>query len=366
MKPLLLLRDAWSMAVANKTTTLLVALVLAATSLVTITTVGRSAAAMDTLHDRLESAGSRTLVIRDIDNNNYVTATVADLVSSISATQGVTTTTRAIDLVNGALGSGGTVVGAWGIREGMQDAVTLTSGRWPQPGEALISESARERLQLDGAGGWVQAASHRTQLSLSVVGTYAAKDHVSDITDGIVFPAASNEPVSTIFIVLDGPEAARSVQAAVVGIIAPRELADLRIESPISAAELQSQLVGDLANYSGSLLAGLLLGGGFLAGIVCFADTLVSRRDIGRRRALGATRSAIVQLIVLRILIAAGGGLFIGLLTGWLASRWLGFHVPPSFAAGLAVLSLLIAGAFATAPAVYASRQDPLRELRTP
>ena len=52
------------------------------------------------------------------------------------------------DAVNGRIGPGGQLITTWPIVGGTSGAVTLVRGRWPQPGEALVSATARERAGL--------------------------------------------------------------------------------------------------------------------------------------------------------------------------------------------------------------------------
>lgn len=61
------------------------------------------------------------------------------------------------------------------------------------------------------------------------------------------------------------------------------------VESPTGLAELTQAVGGQLAGYGRSLLLLILGVGAFFVGTVVLSDILIRRRDLGRRRTLGAT-----------------------------------------------------------------------------
>lgn len=119
--------------------------------------------------------------------------------------------------------------------------------------------------------------------------------------------------------------------------------------------------VGAIAGIS------LLVGG---IGIMNIMLVSVTERikEIGLRKALGATPKDIAyQFIIEAILISVGGGL-IGLLFGWLASLGARSFVRtevPLWAVVLAVgFSVLVGLVFGSYPAIKASKKDPIESLR--
>ncbi|WP_318152897.1 FtsX-like permease family protein [Microbacterium helvum] len=90
------------------------------------------------------------------------------------------------------------------------------------------------------------------------------------------------------------------------------------------------------------------------------------RNDLGRRRALGMSRHALVAFIVVRTGVAALAGGLIGVLAGTVALALLGTAVPPLFVAAIGVLAVIAALAASIPPALAAAYSDPVRVLRTP
>ena len=168
--------------------------------------------------------------------------------------------------------------------------------------------------------------------------------------------------------VLTSSEVAQAAQGQVLRLIAPPSPDKVSVISPVSLAQLTEEVSGDLATFGRTLLFGVLGGGAVLVAIIVLADVLVRRKDIGRRRALGSTRGAIVSLVVLRTLVPALLGAALGVALGlWTTNRLGTGALPPwEFTAGTATLALLAAVVAAVPPALYAATRDPARVLRTP
>ena len=100
-----------------------------------------------------------------------------------------------------------------------------------------------------------------------------------------------------------------------------------------------------------------------LGGLNVYGAVTSRRRDFGRRRALGASRSAIVALVVTQTAIVAALGAAVG---SFLIQRWTGSGPDPSFALAVATLVILAALVSAVPPALVAAYRDPVRILRVP
>jgi ABC-type antimicrobial peptide transport system permease subunit len=113
----------------------------------------------------------------------------------------------------------------------------------------------------------------------------------------------------------------------------------------------------------------LLLASVGLYGVLSYAVTR-RRREIGVRLALGATRTAVVGLIVRHGLLLTSTGLAAGFVLAWVATRAMSTMLYgvaatdlATFAAVVAVLTA-VAGAACALPALRASRLDPMEVLR--
>ena len=132
-------------------------------------------------------------------------------------------------------------------------------------------------------------------------------------------------------------------------------------------AEVRSAVRGQLSEFGRNLALGITSITSVLTCSVMILSVMQRRRDFGRRRALGATRSLIAALIVAQ----TGGLSAIGAIAGiGVASTVLmttDAPTPPlDYLAAVAVLAIQVSLVAAIVPAILASRRDPIRELRVP
>lgn len=361
-----LLREALSTAWANKVPTALVVLLVGVMCATTLATVGRTAAAEQQVADRLDAAGSRLLVVTDTRGGELISPAVVDQTHGLSVTERAVGVQIPVDVVNKVVGAGGTRVPAWGVDGDLSEVLTLTAGRWPGPGEALVSADAQVALGMDDPIGAVGVASTTQVGDYSVVGAFEAREPFSQYAAGLVIAAEPGTPSDSLYVVVTDSAAAAVAQSAVIGLVDPPEFDSISVDSPVALAELQAEVAADLGTFGRTLLLGVLGAGALLVAIVVLADVLVRRKDLGRRRALGATRGTIVAMVITRTLLPALLGAGIGTAAGlWAADRFAA--IPPwQFTTGTAILAVLAAIISAVLPALYAATRDPVRVLRTP
>jgi putative ABC transport system permease protein len=241
--------------------------------------------------------------------------------------------------------------------------MTLTAGRWPRPGEALVSAEGQRVLGLAQPVGVVIDRDGREH---PVVGRYAVLPAFEFLQTGVVIAhVPAGKAVRSVYVVVDSAASARTTERAVVAVLAPPDLTSVRVDSPTALADLQRAVGGDLGGYRRGLLLVVQGAGGLLIGVVILAEVLLRRRDLGRRRALGASRPALVLLVVSRTAIAATPGVVVGIAFGTLAAYAWAQPPPPTFGVGTGILTMLAATGAATLPAVLAAWRDPVAVLRT-
>lgn len=367
MNPLSLLREALATTWANKVPSALVCLIVAAMCMMTISTVGRTAAAEAQVADRINSAGARELVLTDKKNAGLLDASVINLAAALSVSDRAVGLQSPIDVHNTSIGAGATPVPAWQVLGELDGVVHLESGRMPQPGEALVASGMLGKLGLEVAAGSVSPTKTKTAVDYPVVGSFTPREPFEVLSGGLVIKAPESLTATNLHVVLTNAEQAGIAQNAVIGLLGPLpDPASVAVQSPVAMAQLHDEVVGDLGAFGRSMLYGSLGVGALLVGIVVFADILVRRKDLGRRRALGATRSTIIWLMVLRTLLPAIIGAFAGTMSGILLAQRAGSLPPLAFCFGILILALISAAASALAPATYAAHSDPVKVLRTP
>ncbi|WP_296137590.1 ABC transporter permease [uncultured Tessaracoccus sp.] len=365
MKPTMLLREALATTWANKVPSALVTVLVALMVGATIGTVGRTAAAEQELATRLDDAGSRVLTVTDARAKGLLPPDVVLASSALSITERAVGQVLAKDVVAGHVGRGGERVPAWGVVGDVEDAVTITAGRRPRVGEALVSGPAMTTLGLDTPYGWVVDAAPSGTEEHAVVGSFTPRAPFDEFAAGVIYVAGDRDS-TTLSVVVDDPAHASAAEDVVLGLVAPETMSDVQVTSPVDIATLRAQVVGDFGRFGRTLLLGVLAGGALLIAVVVLADALVRRKDLGRRRALGATRGTIIALVTTRTLLPALVGAAAGMGGGWALTARLGASPPLEFMVAVAVLAVLTATVSAIPPASFAAWRDPVQVLRTP
>jgi len=324
---------------------------------------GQHRRAEDQVLSRLDTAGSRLLVVTDDQNAGLVTPAVLQVLAGFDTVERVVGVDAPLDVVNTVIGDGGQRVPAWRITGGLEQAVRLTAGRWPRPGEALVAAAAMPRLGFTHPAGAVTDTSGR---QYDVVGSFTARPPFETFNAGLVIAGDEHTPTRSVHVVVTSVEAARATEALTLLTLAPPDASRITVRSPTALADLQRAVQGDLGDYGRDLLALTLGGGAFLIAVVVLAEVLLRRRDLGRRRALGASRRDVATLVLLRTIAAAIPGALTGTAAGVAAAAAWADQPPADFTAATATLTILVAATVAVAPAVLAARRDPVGVLRTP
>lgn len=358
-----LVREGIRSAAASRVPTALVAVLVAAMCLTTILTVGRAAAAQQQVQHRLEEAGSRLLEVTDAKDVGFLTASVVDQAAGLSTVERAVGLAVPKDVTSSSVG-GGEPVPAWVVVGDLIDVAELVGGRWPGPGEAVVAATAQDRLGFELPVGAVATADGVD--SWAVVGAFRARSPFTHLDAGVIVAGEPDAPAHTLNVVVSDAGGAAVTQSAVVSLLGRSDPADLSIESPTTLAELQGVVVGDLTRYNRTLLLAVMAAGAVLVGVVSAADVLLRRRDLGRRRALGAPRWALTVLVVVRTTCGGLVGAVAASVLGLLLTSRAGQAPPLVFVIGTAVLGVLAAAVSSVPPAVVAARQDPVRVLRMP
>lgn len=183
--------------------------------------------------------------------------------------------------------------------------------------------------------------------------------------------------LTTITVQLEDPERYAATVAAITtllrerhGIVPPVE-DNFTISNPRAAMERVQEVDTTLS----TVLAGIAVMATLIGGVVIMSLMLIAvserRREIGVRRAVGATRGDILrQFLVEAAMVSALGGI-VGVLSG-IAGAAVAAHqqqLPPAFPWGPMVgavgLSMLIGLVFGLQPAWRAANVDPIQALRS-
>lgn len=361
MRPKHLVREALAAARSSPIPSLLVLLVVGSMCFSAIVTVGRQAAVESALAAEIAGPHARTLTITDTSSTEALRSSTLDVLAGLRHTQAVIGRDRPVDAVNGALGEGSTPVAVAGLHGTVERAVEIIRGRPPGPGQVMIPAAMMEVLRLEEPAGYLEA---RDGSQWAIVAAFEPRPPFEDLaTMALTLPHAVEASHQQIRIVVEDVEHVTAVRSAAFAII-DADPTQVQVSTP-SAASNQG-ITDQIAGLGRSLLLIILGAGAFFVSTVVLADVLIRRRDLGRRRTLGITRSDLVTLVALRTSAPATLGAVLGAVGGYLlVARELG-TVPVDFALATTVLAVLTATIACLPPAAYAANRDPVEVMRTP
>lgn len=350
--------------------TITTALVIAIVCLVVLATTGQSAASEQAVVAHIDSLGSRLVVAFDQSGDAHIQPDSVKDVAALDQVSWAFAVGPVVDLTN-ADSPREDVVPARTLFGHTPTALPLTIGRAPGAGEAIIGTDAARTLGLrDGVG----VVTDGTR-AWPVVGVFQADGPLSGLKGTVLVAAGA----TTVGAGAHPPEAryvyamARDVGAvgllsrALPAVLRSQHASAITIDEPSGVIELREAVAGELGRSSRMLMALVLAVGLSIITITVTGAVAGRRRDFGRRRALGASRTAIVVLVLLQTATAGLAGAIVGTGAGLVVVHNLAGREPSlGFTCGVAALSFLIALVGSVAPAILAANRDPVQILRVP
>jgi putative ABC transport system permease protein len=243
----------------------------------------------------------------------------------------------------------------------------LTAGRLPHTGEALLSIPGAQRLR---ASIPLATGILVDQHVLGVVGTYTTPDN-GRLTDLLSASALTIAPPDTssyalVALVVREPSDIATVVHALPVIFSDRLPTDYNVEYDPRLADIQATVASAGRRSIRSTALALTAIGAAIQAVVTAINALTQRREIARRRALGATRSQVLGTLVTESAILSTIGAALGSLIAAivLASR----HADLTIALPVAAATFVaITATFAAIPGgLFGAFQDPATILRVP
>lgn len=372
MRATALLVESWRSATASRAFSVLFALVSFAVLLLVVVLAGQARAQQASVDGEFSRPELRTVSIVDAQGLGVIPWQTSSRAGALDLVEESWALGPAFEVENGAVPGLGRVSAQ--TIEAPWDSVPidLVSGRFPtSPREAVVDSGAAAALGLGPAGGWVVDA---WGAEWAVVGVYEPQHAGAPSTvlvgrsEGSGQASTGREPAArSVTFTVDSLADTELVAAVVAGLTDSGAPGQLTVERSGDAQALQGAVSGTVSRF-GVMIVATVMASSFV--IVSFLSILMvhgRKQEFGRRRALGATRSTIVSLVVVQGTITVATGAVAGALTGALIS-WSRFDVVPGPGFVAAILVTTVCGSVvAQLPsAVAAGLRDPVRVLRTP
>lgn len=326
-------------------------------------TAGRTVSSENSVLETIDQAGTRSITVKVEDG---LTTDVLSRLRAITGIEWAGAFSTAVDASNDAI-AGGPKVPVRLLYTTAFDALGLPSVP-PAPGDlAYASRRAEQALGLADGTGAIRTTDDQVY---GVSATLHTPDFLRDLEPVVVVPESSANgprPVELLVIITSSPGLVAPIAAAVTSVLGVSDPRLVNVQTSQGLADVRAAVQDQLGQSNRLLVLGVVALAALLITMVMFTMVMGRRKDFGRRRALGATRTYIVLLVLVQTTITAVFGALVGLGTSgaWVVvgkSSWPGSH----FALGLCVLAVGTATLAAISPAIAASRRDPITELRVP
>jgi putative ABC transport system permease protein len=366
--PRAVLRDGLRTVIAQPLPSAVAALVVAISCFVVLATTGQSVAAEQAVLSRIDSAGAKLVTAFDASGEARVHASSVPALSTRPEVDWVIGLGPVRDVRNAdAPAHGGAGVALRTLVGTLPTDIPIVAGRAPRAGEVLVGVEAARSLGLaDGVGNVTDGVQ-----AWPVVGVFESRGPLDTLDSAaLVTPGAGETKagdVRYVYAMASSVSHVKDLERVIPALIHAEEAAAVTIESPTGAIALRRVVEGEMGDSARRIMVVVLAVGLVTISATMFGAVSSRRRDFGRRRALGATRSAIVVLVIVQSFTAAALGVLVGIGAATLFARLTASDLPDvSFTLGLAGLAMTTALVGAIPPAIVASRRDPVRVLRVP
>lgn len=356
-------REVLRATLAQRVTSLVTLLIVFGSAATVLATAGRSAGAEAAVLAEVDAAGTRSLsVYAQGEQPELASDLVArladyDVVDAVSGFGPVTDVTAAAAPQGTRVAARavyGNVAGVW--TEGIRDAAGS--------GQAWVTLAAVEALGMEEQLGSVRYLDGSELLVTRVVELPA---HLRSLDPVVLVPRdpGAREALTQLVVVARSPQDLPLVQALVLSALEDVPADGFRVESSQELAALRAAVGGELSAQGHGIVVGVLGAAAAATLVTIWSLALLRRRDFGRRRALGASRSMVVALVIAQVGLLAGAGAAAGVGAGlWILVGSGSPRPDAGYAVAAAVALALTATLASVLPALWASRRDPLTELR--
>ena len=351
---------AWAQPVASVITIVMVAGMCATVLL----TTGRTVGAEQSVLESIDSAGTRSIIVR-ADADAGLDTSVLDRLSHIQGIEWVGAFGAARDAQNASISDGPKVPVRF-VWSANLNTLNIPTGQPVANRTAWASQAALEQLGMTQPVGGLTAAAGG---DYAVAGQIPVPDYLDFLQPLIVVPQAADQigTVSVLVVIASRPDLVAPVSQAVQSVLAVDDPTKVKISTSESLATLRALIEGQLGSFGRNLVVVIFALTAILVAAILYGLVMLRRKDFGRRRALGASQTLIVGLLLAQVSILAAAGAILGSVAALIGLRATSDPLPDiGFIVAVNILAVTVGLIAALLPALAAARRDPLRELRVP
>lgn len=372
-------KEAWRSARGTPVGTGVTVFLVLAMCVGVLLTSGRTVANEQQVLSQIDSYASRTITVRAQPGAN-LSPTVVDRVAQFAQVAWVGGFTAATDVSNQNLppahtpSSGVTRVA---LRHMWTPDLSVFAPS-PQatlatpvvPDSVWASPEALTKLAMPFATGSVVSGLSAGLQSYPLVQQIATPEHLAFLEPLLIIPTDVITPESQIgvlVVVAHNPNQVDSVALAVRSVLNVADPLLISVETSSEFNHLREIVAQELGGFGRSMVLLVFAGCAVLVGAVLYGMVMMKRKDYGRRRALGASQSLVVSLVLVQTGLLAIIGAVSGSALSLAVLAFMGDPLPKlPYVLSVATLAVITALIAAVIPAIAAARRDPLTELRVP
>lgn len=354
---------------AQLVTSLVVLLIAGGAVGAVLGTAGLSAAAQSKVLSTVDNVGTRSISIYSTNPSVPLEPSILDALERLDIVESAIGFSVTVDVVNAEVNAGKRVgarlVYGGFARELLERASTHAASHYGDGLAGFATPDAYDLLGLPAEGGGVRVAHDGKEIT--VIGDITLPEHLAELSPTILVPVERPEGLSAIFLAARSADELPLLTELVRGQMRGYTSQEYNLATSQAYASLRAAIDGELTASSHSLIVGVLGAGAGATMLVVWAVVLLRRKDLGRRRALGASRLMIIGLTVgqVAVLTLLGAGIGAGVASAIMVA--LGQPVPPwDFHVAVSVALVSASTLLCIVPALWAAQRDPLTELRVP
>jgi putative ABC transport system permease protein len=321
-----------------------------------LATAGSSIESQAAIIGRIDEAGTTVMTLVGTGPDAVIPGAAVERISAMSGVAWVVGLGPVSDVRTSGVGGGPTPARSYrAVRAPVHFSASGGTG-------AFVSEASAARLGIAGAYSVLNPGA------IPVVGWFEADDPLGDLNSFVLTPSSDDSlALDRIIVAADDAGWVDAIAGNLASMAGLGTSTNVTVERSQSLLDARNAVADEVAQRDRQLVLAILAAATALACIVVFTGTIASRRDFGRRRALGASQRQLTILVMLTTLWPSLIGAILGTAVG---SVYLGSmlgHMPDlRFPVSVGVLTVIALVCSSALPAAVAATRDPLRVLRVP
>ncbi|MBB5598070.1 ABC transporter permease family protein [Neomicrococcus lactis] len=336
-----------------------------AATLAIFATTGLAMASQQRALDNINSPEGRLITITDSQGSAGISTESLRLISSLEDVEWVFGMGPATDVHNLNV-SDGEIVQARRVFGDFPPVIDSPVAMNLKDGQAVAPVEVLRKL---GMADDVGTVSSRT-LTGDIAGQFHAESPLTALNKNVLVVSdgkSSGSNIMTLWVSVKDVRSLEMTSKAVMETLVSTQPEKLRVTMTSELARLSQDVQNEMASTARQTVTGLLLASALLLSAVQFGRVSGLAKDIGRTRALGGSRSAVVAQILINAGLSGVLGAFLGIVAGSILTLMLAGGIPSfGFSVGVGILMVLAAIFGSIPPAVRAAYMDPVKILRVP